>query len=122
MSVAVWSGSGLAWDRELIALKDRLAPVSRRSDVAASAGALIDGLLSGIPRKTGWLMAEQAGLKRPYRMQSLLGRRSWNADSERRQARQRDVGLVWVTLAALGWASRELQHGAGPVIGKGRWY
>ena len=57
MSVAVWSGSGWAWDRELIALKDRLAPVFRRSDVAAWAGAFIDGLLSGIPRKTGWLMA-----------------------------------------------------------------
>jgi hypothetical protein len=30
--------------------------------VVASAGAFIDGLLSGISRKTGWLMAEQAGL------------------------------------------------------------
>ena len=28
-------------------------------------------------------MAEQAGLKRPYRMQSLLGRSSWNADALR---------------------------------------
>ena len=83
MSVAVWSGSGLAWDRELIALKDRLASVFRRSDVAASAGAFIDGLLSGIARKTGWLLAEQAGLRRPYRMQSLLGRSSWNADALR---------------------------------------
>jgi SRSO17 transposase len=83
MSVAVWAGSGLAWDRELIALKDRLASVFRRSDVAASAGAFIDGLLSGIARKTGWLLAEQAGLRRPYRMQSLLGRSSWNADALR---------------------------------------
>jgi SRSO17 transposase len=87
MSVAVWSGSGLAWDRELIALKDRLAPVFRRSDVAASAGAFIDGLLSGIPRKTGWLLAEQAGLRRPYRIQSLLGRSSWNADALRDRVR-----------------------------------
>jgi hypothetical protein len=39
-------GISLAWERELIALKDRLAPVFRRSDVAASAGAFIDGLLS----------------------------------------------------------------------------
>ena len=30
--------------------------------------------LSGVARKTGWLLAEQAGLERPYRMQSLLGR------------------------------------------------
>ena len=41
----------LAWERELIALKDRLAPVFRRSDdVAASAGAFIDGLLSYVGR------------------------------------------------------------------------
>ncbi|MBV8398553.1 MAG: IS701 family transposase [Acetobacteraceae bacterium] len=80
MSVAVWSGSGLAWDRELLALKSRLGPVFGRPEVRASAGAFVDGLLSGITRKTGWLMAEQAGLDRPYRMQSLLGRSSWNAD------------------------------------------
>jgi hypothetical protein len=28
----------------------------------------IEGLLSGISRKTGWLKAEQAGFDRPYRM------------------------------------------------------
>jgi SRSO17 transposase len=94
MSVAVWSGSGLAWDRELIALKDRFAPVFRRSDVAASAGAFIDGLLSGIPRKTGWLLAEQAGLKRPYRMQSLLGRSSWNADALRDRVRAEAIASL----------------------------
>lgn len=87
MSVAVWSGSGLVWEGELAALKCRLAPVFRRSDVAASAGAFIDGLLSGISRKTGWQMAEQAGLNRPYRMQSLLGRSSWDADALRDRVR-----------------------------------
>ena len=47
-------------------------PASARS--AASAGAAT--VLSGAERKTGWLMAEQAGFDRPYRMQSLLGRSS----------------------------------------------
>lgn len=69
--------------RELVALKGRLGRVFRRSDVAASAGAFIDGLLSGIPRKTGWLMAKQAGLKRPYRMQSLLGRSAMSCGLKR---------------------------------------
>ena len=101
MSVAVWSGSGLGWDRELIALKDRLAPVFGR--VAASAGAFIDGLLSGIPRKTGWLMAEQAGLKRPYRMQSLLGRSSWNADALRDRVRADAIASI---RAACWWWTR----------------
>lgn len=94
MSVAVWSGSCLAWDRELRALKGRLAPVFRRSDVATSAGAFIDGLLSGIPRKTGWFLAEQAGLKRPYRMQSLLGRSSWNADALRDRVRAEAIASL----------------------------
>jgi len=94
MSVAVWSGSGLAWDRELLALKNRLAPVFGRPEVRASAGAFIDGLLSGIARKTGWLMAEQAGLDRPYRMQSLLGRSSWNADALRDLVRAEVVGSL----------------------------
>ena len=41
----------------------------------------IDGLLSGAERKTGWMLAEEAGLARPYRIQSLLGRSSWSADA-----------------------------------------
>ncbi len=52
-------------------------------ELKATAGAFLDGLLSGIARKTGWLMAEQAGLERPYRMQSLLGRSQWNEDALR---------------------------------------
>jgi SRSO17 transposase len=83
MSVAAWSGSLLAWDRELSGLKDRLAPVFGRCELRETGGAFLDGLLSGIARKTGWLMAEQAGLERPYRMQSLLGRSSWSAEDLR---------------------------------------
>ncbi|HET7413633.1 MAG TPA: IS701 family transposase [Pararhizobium sp.] len=83
MSVAAWSGSLLGWERELAALKERLSPVFRRRELKETGGAFLDGLLSGIERKTGWLMAEQAGLERPYRMQSLLGRSSWSADELR---------------------------------------
>src|SRR4051794_3599494 len=74
MSVVVWSGSLVAWERELVALKERIGPVFGRAETRATAGAFLDGLLSGVARKTGWLLAEQAGLERPYRMQSLLGR------------------------------------------------
>lgn len=80
MLVGEWSGASLDWAGDLAALKERLSVVFRRSELKASASAFIDGLLSGIARKTGWLMAEQAGLDRPYRMQSLLGRSSWNAE------------------------------------------
>ena len=87
MSVAVWSGSLVAWERELAALKERIGPVFGRAEVRATAGAFLDGLLSGVARKTGWLLAEQAGLERPYRMQSLLGRSRWDADALRDRVR-----------------------------------
>ena len=87
MSVAAWSGSLLAWEHELAALKERIAPVFRRRELKETAGAFVDGLLSGAERKTGWLLAEQAGLERPYRIQSLLGRSSWDADALRDQVR-----------------------------------
>src|SRR3954465_13240912 len=60
MSVAIWSGSLVAWERELAALKERIGPVFGRAETRATAGAFLDGLLSGVARKTGWLLAEQA--------------------------------------------------------------
>lgn len=78
MTVSDWSGSGLGWERELAALKGRLGPVFRRREGRKACGAFIDGLLSGIERKTGWQMAEQAGQKGPWRIQALLGRSQWD--------------------------------------------
>src|SRR3954462_2882724 len=83
MSVAVWSGSLVAWERELAALKGRIGPVFGRAEVRATAGAFLDGLLSGVARKTGWVLAEQAGLDPPYPMQALLGGSRWDADALR---------------------------------------
>src|SRR6476619_4440131 len=87
MSVAVWSGSLVAWERELAALKERLAPVFGRSELRETAGVCLDGLLSDVARKTGWLLAEQAALERPYRIHSLLGRGLWEADALRDRVR-----------------------------------
>jgi SRSO17 transposase len=87
MSVSVWSGSTVAWERELSGLKARVGPIFRRSELRETAGAFLDGLLSGIARKTGWLMAEQAGLARPWRIQALLGRSQWDADHLRDKVR-----------------------------------
>ena len=65
MSVASWSGSLLAWKDELSALKARLGRLFGRREL----------------RGTGWLMAEQAGAERPYRIQSLLSRSRWDANA-----------------------------------------
>ena len=83
MRVASWTGSFLDWEQELRSFKDRLAPVFPRQELRETSGHFLDGLLSGIERKTGWLMSEQAGIERPYRMQSLLGRSQWSEDSLR---------------------------------------
>ncbi len=87
MSVAAWSGSLLAWEQELSAWKARLAPIFRRRELKETGSAFLDGLLSGIERKTGWMMAEQAGLERPWRMQALLGRSRWDQEALRDEVR-----------------------------------
>ena len=81
--VADWSGTLLEWEAGLAGLKSRIGGAFKRTEAREMAGAFLDGLLSGAERKTGWLMAEQAGLARPHRIQSLLGRGHWSADALR---------------------------------------
>ena len=64
-------------------LRARLAPSLGRSETRAAAGAFIEGLLGPAERKTGWMLAEQAGLDRPCRIQSLRGRGSAGALRDR---------------------------------------
>jgi SRSO17 transposase len=88
MSVASWSGSLLDWQHELAALKQRAGPAFGRAEVRATSSIFIDGLLSAATRKTGWQLAEQAGLAKPYRIQSLLGRTTWDAEALRDKVRE----------------------------------
>lgn len=55
MSVASWSGSLLAWEQELTALKARVGRMLPRRELRETGADFLDGLLSGIERKTGWL-------------------------------------------------------------------
>lgn len=80
MSVASWTGALIDWRRALAEVKTFIAPAFKRVEQRQTAGIFIDGLLSRAERKTGWMLAEEAGLDRPYRIQSLLGRSSWSAD------------------------------------------
>ena len=66
-------------------MPESVAAISRSmiSCIGKENRALRDGLLSAIERKTGWLLAEQAGLEGPCRMQSLLGRSRWEPDALR---------------------------------------
>jgi len=94
MSVSSWSGSLLEWERELSCFKECLSSVFSRSELRRSSSAFLDGLLSGAMRKTGWQMAEQAGFGGPYRMQSLLGRSRWEADTLRDYVRSYVVDVL----------------------------
>jgi SRSO17 transposase len=80
MAVSEWAGTLIDWRAALDDLKAYIGPALGRAETRASGGAFIDGLLSGAERKTGWMLAEEAGLDRPFRLQSLLGRSAWSAD------------------------------------------
>ena len=81
MTVADWAGTVVDWREALDEAKRVIAPAFRRIEQRATAFAFLDGLLSRAERKTGWMLAEEAGHDRPYRMQSLLGRSAWSADA-----------------------------------------
>jgi SRSO17 transposase len=71
------------WSAELRGAKDRLRPLFPQAGTAASAALFLDGLLGPERRKTGWMRAEAAGDKGPWRQQAVLGRNHWDADALR---------------------------------------
>ncbi|MFI4972621.1 MAG: IS701 family transposase [Hyphomicrobiales bacterium] len=87
MTVAEWSGSLLPWAAELSRVKERLSRIFGRREAREAAWKYLDGLLSGIERKTGWQLAERAGDERPFRIQGVLGRDRWDAEAMRELVR-----------------------------------
>jgi SRSO17 transposase len=71
------------WASSLRDVKARMRPLFTQERVAASAGAFLDGLLGDEHRKTGWMRAEAAGDRGPWRQQAILGRGQWDADNLR---------------------------------------
>jgi SRSO17 transposase len=61
----------------------RIGPRFARAEPRRRALAYLKGLLSPLPRKNGWQLAEQAGDRSPYGVQHLLGRASWDAEQVR---------------------------------------
>ena len=61
MAVAEWTGTLVDWGAELARLKRFIASALGRSETREAASAFIDGLLSSAERKTGWMLAEEAG-------------------------------------------------------------
>src|SRR3954465_15913266 len=83
MSVASLETTLDLWASSLREVKERLRPLFTQERVAASAHAFGDVLLGSEQRKTGWMRAEAAGDKGPWRQQAILGRARWEADALR---------------------------------------
>ena len=71
------------WAWSLRDVKARMRPLFTQERVAVSAGQFLDGLLGEERRKTGWMRAEAAGDRGPWRQQAILGRGQWDADALR---------------------------------------
>ena len=75
-----------SWVTHLHLLHQRLAPLFARPEVHHHALLYLQALLSDIPRKNGWQIAEQARQAHPYSIQRLLSRAVWDADGTARSA------------------------------------
>src|SRR5215470_12299340 len=75
------------WLASLNQLHQRLRPHFARPETRQHALLYLQAILSEIPRKNGWQIAEHARQARPYGMQRLLSRAVWDQDGVRDELR-----------------------------------
>jgi SRSO17 transposase len=85
--VGLTLGEISAWHEHLRELHARLRPHFARPEVHQHALRSLQAILSDIPRKNGWQIAEQARQARPYGIQRLLSRAVWDQDAVRDELR-----------------------------------
>src|SRR6266852_7922564 len=91
------------WALSLRQVHQQLAPHFARPEVRQHALLYLQAILSDIPRKNGWQIAEHARQARPYGMQRLLSRAVWDEAGVRDELRT----LVCQTLSPPGSAVDE---------------
>jgi SRSO17 transposase len=74
--------------RERSALMGLVRSCFARTQTWVQAVKYLDALVSGLPSRNGWTMAEQAGDRSPARMQRLLNRASWDEAAAMSQVRR----------------------------------
>jgi len=74
--------------RKRAELLELLRPCFTRVEPWLQAGKYAAALMSQIPRRNGWTLAEQAGDRAPDRMQRLLSRAAWDAAAAMRAVRR----------------------------------
>ncbi len=77
-----------SWSLALRQWHQRLSLSFARPEVRRHALLYLQALLSDIPRKNGWQIAEHARQARPYGMQRLLSRAVWDQDAVRDELRR----------------------------------
>src|SRR5258706_5370631 len=75
------------WPRVLNQLHQRLAPHFARPEPRQHALKYLQAIVSDIPRKNSWQIAEHAKHLRPYAMQRLLSRAVWDENGVRDELR-----------------------------------
>lgn len=71
------------WAGELKVVGSRIGRRFERAEPRERAIAYLKGLLSDVPRKNGWQLAEQAGEATPDGMQRLLSTAVWDVEGVR---------------------------------------
>jgi len=84
-----------SWALTLGQWHSRLAPLFARPEVLRHALLYLRAILSDIPRKNGWQIAEHARQARPYGMQRLLCRAVWNEEGVRDVLRRFVCHTLW---------------------------
>jgi SRSO17 transposase len=94
----------------LAVLHERLRPCFARRQPFDQAGKYLAGLISDLPRKNGWTLAEHAGDATPDRMQRLLNHAVWDHDQAQQVVRgfvAEQVGDQPLRVAALDESGQE---------------
>ena len=100
-AAAVRIGAGLG-RRKHAELLELLRPCFARVEPWLQAGKYAAALMSDLPRRNGWTLAERAGDRTPDRMQRLLSRAVWDASAAMKVVRRFAVaGLDQA--ARIGW-------------------
>ena len=88
------------WPLSLRHLHERLAPRFARSEPRRHALLSLQAVISDIPRKKSWQIAEHAKQTRPYGMPRLLSRAVWDHDGVRDDLRT----FLWQALSPPAWS------------------
>lgn len=71
------------WEPHFDTMLDQVGGVFPRRDLRRQAAGYVRGLLSNVDRKNSWQLAEHLGQDKPFGLQRLLSRASWDAGSLR---------------------------------------